>query len=140
MDKLEKLHQLLQSKGLDNKTFEEFQANFGDNPEKQKQLHSFLVSKQIDNKEDKQTPQVQTMIDLVNMLIQSGRSNVEIESAFTKRYKGKRLQRQRELYHKVMKNQEIDKETLEQNSSVNDVLTYLGFEFNPNQTKLDLDK
>ena len=50
MDKLEKLHQLLQSKGLDNKTFEEFQANFGDNPEKQKQLHSFLVSKQIDNK------------------------------------------------------------------------------------------
>ena len=50
MDKLEQLHQLLQSKGLDNKTFEEFKANFGDNPEKQKQLHSFLVSKQMDNK------------------------------------------------------------------------------------------
>ena len=97
-------------------------------------------SKQIDNKEDKKTPAIQTMIDLVNMLIQDGRSNVEIERAFTNRYKGKRLQRQRELYHKVMKHQEIDKETLEQNSSVNDVLNYLGFEFDPNQTKLDLDK
>ena len=50
MDKLEKLHQLLQSQNLDNKTFEEFKANFGDNPEKQRQLHSFLVSKQMDNK------------------------------------------------------------------------------------------
>jgi len=50
MDKLEQLHQLLKSKGLDNKTFEEFKDNFGDNPEKQRQLHSFLVSKQMDNK------------------------------------------------------------------------------------------
>lgn len=50
MDKLEKLHQFLKSKNLDNKTFEEFKENFSNDPEKQRQLHSFLVSKDLDNK------------------------------------------------------------------------------------------
>ena len=49
-DKLQKLHEILVSKGIDNKSFDEFKSNFSDNPEKQEKLHTLLKSKGIDNK------------------------------------------------------------------------------------------
>lgn len=49
-DKLKKLHQLLVSKGIDNKSYDEFYSNFSSSPEKQQKLHNLLVQKGIDNK------------------------------------------------------------------------------------------
>ena len=96
--------------------------------------------KAIISDDDNLTPSNTTMIRMINRLIKQGCTKQDIFLDFTEGYSGKRLQRQKELYYKVMSHSEINTVQLEKNEVTSNVLSYLGFDTNPNQTIMEFKK